>query len=349
MAKQMSDGSWQDSDGRSFLSEHDANNSYSSDKAFNDMLGLTAVVGFFAILFIKLYIWLLKKGIIPCLGIAGGVAAFIGIPYGLITKTSFMGTAAGAWWIIFLVVYIVSLIAWNKKLIKILIPMGVMVVITVAWISLLSFEVINVPDYMWISRMPENHANAKEVDSIKYNENAAGDGIIIVKYGGKKINIKFDKESKPTLKSRYDGINGGTVVIPDEFNGLPVTGINDRAFERKDVLQVTLPKNLKYIGDHAFAFSGLTSVIIPEGVTDIAEGAFTGCANLTEVRFPKSLKRIGVSAFNGTPVENEMKKLPSTVKRGMYYKNKPDNSVHVNGMDRFFLEGTGMPTYNQTN
>jgi len=348
MAKQMSDGSWQDSDGRSFLSEHEANNSYSSDKAFNDMTGgLIGAVGFFVLIGIKIYWFLLKKGVIPCLGIAGGTTAFIGIPYGLITKTSFMANG-GAWYAIFGILFVVGMIAWNTKKIKLLIPQFAMTLLAVVYIFLVTFETINVPDYMWISRMPENVQGAKEVDSLKYNENAAGDGIIVVKYGGKKINMKFDKESNPILKSKYDGINGGTVVIPDEINGLPVIGINNRAFEQKDVLQVTLPKNLKYIGDHAFAFSGITSIVIPEGVTDIAEGAFSGCANLAEVRFPKSLKRIGVSAFNGTPVKDEMKKLPSTVKQGMYYKENPDNSVFVNGMNQYFLEGTGMPTYNQT-
>ena len=44
----------------------------------------------------------------------------------------------------------------------------------------------------------------------------------------------------------------------------------------------------------------LTSVVIPEGVTDIGEIAFYGCVNLREVFFPKSLKIIREEAFGET-------------------------------------------------
>ena len=44
----------------------------------------------------------------------------------------------------------------------------------------------------------------------------------------------------------------------------------------------------------------LTSVVIPEGVTDIGEIAFYGCVNLREVVFPSSLKIIREEAFGET-------------------------------------------------
>ncbi len=44
----------------------------------------------------------------------------------------------------------------------------------------------------------------------------------------------------------------------------------------------------------------LTSVVIPEGVTDIGEIAFYGCVNLRDVTFPKSLKIIREEAFGET-------------------------------------------------
>ena len=46
----------------------------------------------------------------------------------------------------------------------------------------------------------------------------------------------------------------------------------------------------------------LTSVVIPEGVTDIGEIAFYGCVNLREVVFPKSLKIIREEAFGETGI-----------------------------------------------
>lgn len=44
----------------------------------------------------------------------------------------------------------------------------------------------------------------------------------------------------------------------------------------------------------------ITKIIISEGVTEIPDGAFEGCWALAEVVLPKSLKRIGAKAFNGT-------------------------------------------------
>ena len=44
----------------------------------------------------------------------------------------------------------------------------------------------------------------------------------------------------------------------------------------------------------------LTSVVIPEGVEEIQQDAFTGCYGLTVVEFPFTLKIIGDYAFNYT-------------------------------------------------
>ena len=40
-------------------------------------------------------------------------------------------------------------------------------------------------------------------------------------------------------------------------------------------------------------------VKIPEGIVEIAENAFRDFENLEEVEFPRSLRRIGASAFSG--------------------------------------------------
>lgn len=47
----------------------------------------------------------------------------------------------------------------------------------------------------------------------------------------------------------------------------------------------------------------ITSVIIPEGVRDIGEVAFYGCANLREVSFPASLEYVREEAFGETALE----------------------------------------------
>ncbi len=51
------------------------------------------------------------------------------------------------------------------------------------------------------------------------------------------------------------------------------------------------------IGVNAFGKAGLTSVVIPDGVTEIKEMAFAGCRNLRTVEFPAGLEKIGDYAF----------------------------------------------------
>ena len=72
------------------------------------------------------------------------------------------------------------------------------------------------------------------------------------------------------------GGDGGAVVVPDEIDGYPVVGIEYGAF----------------------SYSGVTSVVIPEGVTYIEEYAFSGCESLAWVSLPSTMETIGTAAFN---------------------------------------------------
>lgn len=47
--------------------------------------------------------------------------------------------------------------------------------------------------------------------------------------------------------------------------------------------------------------SGLSSVKIPDGVTNIRAGAFSGCGGLTALELPNSVTNIGQAAFSGCP------------------------------------------------
>jgi len=46
---------------------------------------------------------------------------------------------------------------------------------------------------------------------------------------------------------------------------------------------VIIPNSVEFIGNYAFADSGLTSVTIGSGVTDMLEGVFAGCNDLTSI------------------------------------------------------------------
>ena len=61
---------------------------------------------------------------------------------------------------------------------------------------------------------------------------------------------------------------------------------------------ITLPSALKKIGELAFNHSGLTTIKIPDGVTTIENGAFSGCSSLTSIEIPESVTVINFIAFS---------------------------------------------------
>ncbi|MBO5363601.1 MAG: leucine-rich repeat protein [Clostridia bacterium] len=73
------------------------------------------------------------------------------------------------------------------------------------------------------------------------------------------------------------------------------------AFYGKSLLtSVTLPANLKEIGDYAFSYTGIESIEIPASVEKIGEGAFSYCYSLSNVTFAENstLSEIPEGCFN---------------------------------------------------
>jgi hypothetical protein len=78
-----------------------------------------------------------------------------------------------------------------------------------------------------------------------------------------------------------------------------VTYIGSYAFANcKNLMYVTLPSSLTFIGESFFADSGLRSIVIPEGVTTIGRNAFSGCIRLSSVTLPSTIISIDYLAFN---------------------------------------------------
>jgi len=93
-----------------------------------------------------------------------------------------------------------------------------------------------------------------------------------------------------------------TQEIPNTKYVVVGDSIAERAFYTEESLQsYQIPAGVKRIGDFSFARSGLTSIDIPSGVTDIGYGAFYNCQDLTNVIVPSSVTQIEPSAFAGTP------------------------------------------------
>ncbi len=91
------------------------------------------------------------------------------------------------------------------------------------------------------------------------------------------------------------------VVIPWEYNGKPVTQVEEEAFDSCDSLKsVTIPSSVTSVGEGAFGLcTSLTSVTISSGVTSIGVYAFASCYSLASITIPNGVTSIGDGAFRG--------------------------------------------------
>ena len=102
-----------------------------------------------------------------------------------------------------------------------------------------------------------------------------------------------------TTLLQYLGSNA-VVVIPDMIDGLPVTDIRFWAFYNRSLTSVTIPDSVTNIGWQAFyRCLDLRNVSIGTNVTSIGESAFYYCESLTSITLPDSVASIGTDAFGG--------------------------------------------------
>ncbi len=129
--------------------------------------------------------------------------------------------------------------------------------------------------------------------------------------GGTERTVPFTTQTAATYYAhwastswQYSVVNGGAVVkkfpeasgdvtIPEKLGGKPVVAIADYAF---------------------FGANGMTSVSIPQSVTNIGVKAFKNCTRLNNVALPRGLKQLGQAVFQGcTTMES------ATVPSGVTY------------------------------
>ena len=80
--------------------------------------------------------------------------------------------------------------------------------------------------------------------------------------------------------------DGATSIGKDAFSGY------------MNLTTLTFGKGLINIADNAFRWSGLATVTLPNNVTTIGDGAFSGCYNLTTVTVGSNVSSIGNDAFS---------------------------------------------------
>lgn len=94
-----------------------------------------------------------------------------------------------------------------------------------------------------------------------------------------------------------------SIAIPDYItykgNTAPVIDISEFAFHKCfSLTSITIPNSVTEIGDNAFYdCSALTSITIPRNVTTIGMQAFSNCSSLTSITIPRNVTTIGERAF----------------------------------------------------
>ena len=114
------------------------------------------------------------------------------------------------------------------------------------------------------------------------------------------------------------------IVIPSKIGGLPVTSIDEYAFDDCKFISISIPSSISEIGRGAFIrCTKLSSIVIPDGVTAIEPHTFGNCPNLSSVTIPDSVTSIGYQAF-GACYGLESITIPASVTKidnAFYYCN----------------------------
>lgn len=130
----------------------------------------------------------------------------------------------------------------------------------------------------------------------------------------------------------------GTVTIPAQWNGLPVTSIHSYAFDNcSGVTKIILPDSIKTIESFAFCSCGMLEISIPASVSTIGASAFYGCKALKKLILPEGLKTISRQLFAYSGVQAVY--IPASVTSIEAYASH-DNSDAKTPLKAVFYGGT---------
>jgi hypothetical protein len=116
------------------------------------------------------------------------------------------------------------------------------------------------------------------------------------------VRYRLDEKTLTAEVIQKDGYKGD-IIIPETvvFNERTyrVTSIGEDAFAYSDLISIVIPDTVTYIDGGAFEESHLTSVVIPDSVTMISSHTFESCENLLSVVIGKGITDIFYEVFAG--------------------------------------------------
>lgn len=125
----------------------------------------------------------------------------------------------------------------------------------------------------------------------------------------KLTSVNWPNDSKLTTLTGFSGCTALPVSVYNEGVSLPnVSAIGDAAFMDCSFESVTIPSNIREIGDRAFSTDNyeyenkLKELTIMTGVETIGESAFAGCPITGTLNIPETVREIKYEAFVGTKI-----------------------------------------------
>ncbi len=128
-------------------------------------------------------------------------------------------------------------------------------------------------------------------------------------FKGEELDNRIDKDYGFRYALSYDGLsyvivdgddcNISHVIIPETYNGIPITAIGKNAFFENDMIKkIVIGKNIQVIEDGAFSECESLSVVVFNSCLErIGKRAFLNNYMLKEIMLPNSLRYLGEAAF----------------------------------------------------
>ena len=114
--------------------------------------------------------------------------------------------------------------------------------------------------------------------------------------------LYYQVDSNGVLTPKDKSILPAVVRIPSNIEGKAVKSIGEQAFLGcTGITSLIIPNGIEVIGKDAFSgCSSLSSVSLPDGLKEIGVGVFWECVNLKYISLPDSLTTLGGLAFYGS-------------------------------------------------
>ena len=133
--------------------------------------------------------------------------------------------------------------------------------------------------------------NKYNITKLKISGNINGTDVRLLRdmagYKGKLVELDLSEAVIVAGGEAYYGSHG---TVNDE--------LGHYFFYNTRLRQITLPTNIKGIGDYVFGdCASLTDIVIPDGVTYIGWYAFEGCSSLTDITLPVGITSIPSAMF----------------------------------------------------